>query len=71
MTDIDDSPDGHEACRPVTEGSWRIGLDIAPEKELIAPEQATEEGRPGATAISGQTVFKPGGKEKEYEQNTL
>lgn len=57
MTDlIGDYLDRNRPWRPVVDGNWRIGRDLAAEQEFEATETVAGEGRTGASAISVQTV---------------
>jgi hypothetical protein len=61
MTDlIGDYLSHHRPWRPVVDGNWQLGRDIATEEELVVPGDTAKEGRAGATSTSEQTVFERG-----------
>jgi len=61
MTDlIGDYLSRHRPWRPVVDGNWQLGRDIAAEEELVVPGDTAKEGRAGATLTSEQTVFERG-----------
>ncbi len=55
---IGDYLERHRPWRPVVDGNWSIGRDLAAEEQLEAVGAATEEGRAAASATSVQTVFQ-------------
>jgi len=61
MTDlIGDYLSRHRPWRPMVDGNWQLGRDIAAEEEFDVPGDTAKEGRAGATSTSEQTVFKRG-----------
>jgi 2',3'-cyclic-nucleotide 2'-phosphodiesterase/3'-nucleotidase len=50
----------HRPWRPVVDGNWQLGRDIAAEEEFVVPGDPAKEGRAGTTSTSKQTVFKRG-----------
>ena len=57
---IGDYLNHHRPWRPVVDGNWQLGRDVAGEEELVVPGDTAKEGRSGATSTSEQTVFKRG-----------
>jgi len=55
---IGDYLNHHRPWRPVVDGNWQLGRDVAGEEELVVPGDTAKEGRSGATSTSEQTVFK-------------
>ena len=52
MTDlIGDYLNQHRPWRPVVDGNWQLGRDIAGEEEFVVPEPTAEEGRTEPTTI--------------------
>ena len=59
MTDLmGDFLKDHQPFRPVIDGNWSLGRDLATEKELVVSANVAGEVHGGASATNVQTVFK-------------